>query len=327
MHEASYYLRQDNKKVKCLLCPHYCQISPESTGICRTRKNIDGKLLALNYGKTVTVSLDPIEKKPLYHYYPGKDILSIGANYCNLRCDYCQNYSISQMESKTIELSPASLLQLCLKHNVSHVAYTYTEPLIWFEYILEAARLLHENNISSVLVTNGYINREPFAELLPYIAAINFDLKGMSDEFYQRVCGGTLQPVLETIKSAAGKCHLEITNLLIPGENDSEKMLNDLVSFIAETDPNIPLHFSRYFPQYKRHTTPTSPKTLENAYNLAKEKLNYVYLGNILSESHSNTYCPGCHTLLIERKSYNVINHNLQKNRCSNCSTVIYGIF
>ncbi len=327
MTEAKYYLSKENKKVKCLLCPHYCLLSPEGTGLCRTRKNVDGVLHTLNYGKTVSVSLDPIEKKPLYHYYPGSDILSIGSNSCNLKCDFCQNYYISQMATKTADLSPDNLLKLCLNHKVGYVAYTYTEPLTWFEYVLDSARLLLEKEIKSVLVTNGYINREPLEELLPSIDAMNIDLKGMSDDFYRQLCSGTLQPVLETIKTAYPKCHIEITNLLIPGENDSDEMIRELVDFIADIGSEIPLHFSKYFPHYKRHTQATTHKTLENAYQIAKEKLDHVYLGNVITEKNSNTYCPQCNSLLIVRKNFNTFTHDLQDNRCSNCSKVIYGKF
>ncbi len=327
MREAQYYLKESNRKVKCLLCPHYCLIEPESSGICRTRTNIDGILYARNYGKTVTISMDPIEKKPLYHYYPGKDILSIGPNSCNMRCDFCQNYAISQLDSNTTELSPQNLLDLCLKHNVPFVAYTYTEPLTWFEYILDASQLLLAHDIKSVLVTNGFINPEPLAELLPTIDAMNIDLKGMSDDFYRSLCTGRLQPVLDTIKAASEKCHIEITNLLIPGENDTPEMIDALIDFLSDISPDIPLHFSRYFPQYKRHNQPTPTKSLETAFEKAKKKLNYVYLGNVLTTDEGNTYCPNCNALLVERKNYNTLIHKLQGNRCSVCSTVIYGKF
>ena len=327
MIEARYYAKEQHKKVKCLLCPHYCLISPESTGICRVRKNIDGTLYALNYGETVTISLDPMEKKPLYHYYPGKDILSVGSNSCNLKCDFCQNYAISQLESQTIHLTPQSLYELTIKHNVPFVAFTYTEPMTWFEYVLDTSRLLEEKKISSVLVTNGYVNQEPLRELLPSIAAMNIDLKGMSADFYRSLCAGSLQPVLDTIKTAYEHCHIEITNLLIPEENDSKTMLQELIDFIASVSPNIPLHFSRYFPQYKRHTTPTPGKTLETAYAMAKEKLHHVYLGNVYTETEGNTYCAKCQALLIARKNYNISLVDLQGDKCQNCSTPLYGKF
>lgn len=327
MTEAKYYSKEQNKKVKCLLCPHNCLISPEGTGICRVRKNVDGILYTLNYGETVTISLDPIEKKPLYHYYPGKDILSIGSNSCNLRCDFCQNYAISQMNSSTVHLNPQDLYNLCVKHNVPFVAFTYTEPMTWFEYVLDASRLLQQNNIKSVLVTNGYINPEPLAELLPFIDAMNIDLKGMSDDFYRSLCAGTLQPVLDTIKTSFKSCHIEITNLLIPGENDSKEMIQDLINFVSDISLEIPLHFSRYFPHFKRHTQPTPGKSLETAYQLAKEKLHHVYLGNVYTDKEGNTYCANCQALLIERRNYNIIIHNLQGDSCKICSTPLYGKF
>jgi len=327
MREARYYTKESNKKVKCLLCPHYCMIAPQSSGICRNRTNIDGVLYARNYGKTVSISMDPIEKKPLYHYYPGTDILSIGPNSCNMRCDFCQNYSISQMDCNTNDLSPENLLEICVRHRVPYVAYTYTEPMTWFEYVLEASQLLLKNDIRSVLVTNGFINPDPLAELLPCVDAMNIDLKGMSEDFYHNICSGKLQPVLDTIKAAYQECHIEITNLLIPGENDTPEMIANLIDFLAGISTDIPLHFSRYFPQYKRHNQPTPTKSLETALKKAKEKLNYVYLGNVLTTDEGNTYCPNCNSLLVERKNYNTVIHNLQGNNCSVCSSFIYGKF
>jgi pyruvate formate lyase activating enzyme len=324
---ASYYESLEQEKVRCLLCPHYCVIPPDAHGFCRIRKNIDGVLYTLNYGETVTISSDPIEKKPLYHFYPRSDILSLGSNSCNLACDFCQNYSISQIDSRTVRLAPPKLLSLCSKHNVEQVAFTYTEPMTWFEYILDSAKILKEKNIRVVLVSNGYINQKPLLELLPYISAMNIDLKAMSDTFYQKICQGSLQPVLDTIKTVAESCHLEITNLLIPGENDSSEEIDALVDFIASINPDIPLHFSRYFPSYKRTSEPTSPKSMKMAYEKALNKLSYVYLGNVLTNSEADTICPDCKTTLITRKNYNVAVLNLNRDRCSNCGKKIYGLF
>lgn len=327
MKEALFYEKLAGKSVDCKLCPHSCRIKDGGVGFCKVRTNQAGILYTTNYANTVTVNLDPIEKKPLYHFHPKSEILSLGSNSCNLTCDYCQNYTISQYEAKTLEISPEKLLNLCLKDEIIMVAFTYTEPVTWYEYVLETAKLLSLNSIKTVFVTNGFINQEPLVELLPYIDAMNIDLKAMTDDFYKDLCSGSLEPVLNTIKTAYKHCHIEITNLIIPGENDRDKEIEALVDFIAEIDINIPLHFSRYFPQFQRSTSPTPITTMETAKAIAKKKLNYVYLGNILTDSDTNTHCPNCNALLIERNHYQTQIVNLINNKCSTCLTEIYGIF
>ncbi|MBN1327398.1 MAG: AmmeMemoRadiSam system radical SAM enzyme [Candidatus Cloacimonetes bacterium] len=323
MQEAKYYQTGENSSVQCLLCPHYCFLKPEELGRCRGRKNISGKLYAINYAKTISISIDPMEKKPLYHFYPGEKILSIGPNSCNLSCDFCQNYQISQYPVKTQSLTPGELLDVTRKHLCRFVAYTYTEPVTWFEYVLESARLLKENGIGTVLVTNGYINEEPLLELLPYIDAMNVDLKSMDSSFYLELCGARLQPVLKTIELCSGKCVLEITNLLVTDQNDSETDIRRLVDFIAGIDPDIPVHFSRYFPNFKRNDPPTSEQVLETARKIALEKLSYVYLGNMVADR--NTYCPECGELVIRRELGTEI--KMTQGRCSGCGLLIYGKF
>ena len=327
MIEAKYYGSINNDRVRCKLCPQHCLIPPGDYGMCRSRYNRDGVLYAVNYGRAVSLGVDPVEKKPLYHYRPNSNVLSLGCNTCNLACDFCQNYTISQQETNTIEVSPDKIIDICLKHHVKSVAFTYSEPLTWYEFILECTRLLKDNNIDVILVTNGYLNQEPLKEILPYIDAMNIDLKAMNNEFYKNIVQGQVHPVLEFIKAAYSQCHIEITNLLIPGENTDLKSINELVEFIAGLNKDIPLHFSKYFPAYKRTTPPTSTKTLSLARKEALKKLNYVYLGNVLTNSESNTYCPNCRTLLIERHAFNVMIRNLTKNQCSNCNTIIYGKF
>jgi len=323
MKEALYYKNLPNSKVQCELCPHFCVIASNEIGICKVRKNLDGKLFAVNYAKTVTISIDPMEKKPLFHFYPGEKILSIGPNSCNFSCDFCQNYSISQFEVQTQNLSLESLLKVCKKHKSKFVAFTYTEPITWYEYILDASKFLHENDIKTVMVTNGFINHEPLKELLPHIDAMNIDLKSMDDDFYRRLCGGRLSPVLDTIKEAAEHCHVEVTNLLITGENDSEENIRNLVDFVEKIDVNIPLHFSKYYPQYKRSNPPTPSSSLNMAYNIAREKLNYVFLGNVLFQNQTN--CPNCGELLIKREFH--IKNYIKNNRCPDCEHLIYGKF
>jgi len=323
MKEALYYSKLEDHKVRCDLCPHNCIIASEKIGICRARKNINGILYTINYGETITISIDPMEKKPLYHFHPDNNILSIGSNSCNLSCKFCQNYQSSQLEVHTKAITPGKLLEQCRLHNCDFIAFTYTEPTTWFEFVLDASKLLKENNIKTVMVTNGFINQEPLKELLPYIDAMNIDLKSFDEEFYSKICNGSLKPVLETIKTASKQCHIEITNLVITDENDSKEQINNLVNFVAEVNPNIPLHFSRYYPTYKMENPPTSVSTLEKAKEIAEKKLKYVYLGNVVTER--NTYCPSCDHLLI-RRDYPIKN-DIVNGKCPSCDHTIYGEF
>jgi len=328
MREALFYDKLylgenlDSRKVRCQLCPHQCIISPEQTGICRSRQNIDGKLYAINYGKTVSFNIDPIEKKPLYHFYPQSRILSLGANSCNFHCDFCQNHQISQTTVPTQDVTPKIIADLCRKHQLDSVAFTYTEPFMWYEFIYDAAKFLKQRDIKIVLVTNGYINPAPLAQLLPLIDAMNIDLKAYDDEFYKTYCGGSLLPVLETIKLAANQTHVEITNLLIPGLNDSPAVIDQLVDFVAEVNDEIPLHFSRYFPAYKMQLSPTPIEVVINAAEAARGKLKHVYLGNMFSDNF--TICSKCGNLLIDR---NADVMNLINGCCRKCGKKLYGKF
>jgi len=327
MKKALYYKKLDNNKVQCELCPQMCVIPEGKAGICFGRRNIGGELFAENYGQTISISMDPIEKKPLYHFYPGRDILSIGPNGCNLRCKFCQNYHISQQISPTQKITPEELLKYCEQTNSIGVAYTYTEPIIWYEFIYDSARLLHENGKVAVLVTNGSINEKPLREILPLIDAMNIDLKAFTDEFYRKYCSGNLETVKNTIKISASQTHIEITNLIIPDLNDSKEEIQNLVEFIADIDDEIPLHFSRYFPAYKLNKPPTPASTLQKAYEIAKKKLKYVYVGNINLTNTSDTFCPNCGERLIKRGGFysEVINIDKQ-NRCKKCHHKIKGV-
>jgi pyruvate formate lyase activating enzyme len=323
MHEALYYQKERGKRVVCTLCPHGCIIEEGAAGKCRGRENHDGTLYAANYGKTISLGLDPIEKKPLYHFLPGEQILSVAANSCNFSCDFCQNYEISQIPARTTAITPQNLLELCKRYDCSMVAFTYTEPLTWYEFVLDACSFLQQHQIKTVLVTNGYINPEPLAQLLPVVDAMNIDLKAMSELFYRSVCGGTLQPVLHTIRAAAAACHVEITNLLIPGENDSDEDLDALIRFVAGVDPRIPLHFSKYFPHYKRETHPTDEASLWHAAEMARAELDFVYLGNIFTPRQ--TRCPQCDELLITRQQKAEV--TLNNGCCPSCGYPIYGVW
>jgi len=295
--EAKFYEKRPGKKVKCLLCPHGCVISSGKTGICSIRKNIDGTLVALTYGRISSCSLDPVEKKPLYHFYPGKMILSLGSIGCNFACPFCQNWQIAQprevfpgedMEkvvSKVTDfLTPQQAVDLALTYRQNGnigLAYTYNEPFIWYEYVYETAKLAHENGLKNVLVTNGYVNEEPLKKLLPYIDAMNIDIKGFSDEVYKKL-GGRLVPVLKTVEIAGKECHVELTNLIVPKLNDSREEIENLVDWVAtKVGRETPLHFSCYFPNFKYAEPPTPLKTLKMAEEIGLTKLKHVHLGNV----------------------------------------------
>jgi len=320
MKEALYYEKQ-NGKVKCLLCPHGCIIESNKAGICGVRKNAEGKLHSLNYGRATSVSMDPIEKKPLYHFHPGSMILSVGTIGCNLGCGFCQNWSISQCDEHqdTEKITPKQIIELAGKHRSFAIAYTYNEPFVWYEFVFETAKLAKENNIKNVLVTNGFVNEEPLREILPYIDAANIDLKAMDDGFYRKVCKGRLEPVLNTIKTMYGKAHIELTNLIIPTLNDSDKKIEALVSWVAEVGVNIPLHFSKYFPCYKMDIPATPESTLKNARHIAMKKLKYVYIGNTTDEESDITYCHKCKKPIILRNGYSITGYKIKEGNCGYC--------
>ena len=319
LHPALYWKKLDKGRVKCLLCPFECALADGKIGICRGKQNIGGELFAINYGRTTSLNMDPIEKKPLYNFYPGTDILSIGPNSCNLGCDFCQNYFISQQSYPTQAISPEEAAEIAESKMSIGIAYTYTEPLVWYEYVLDTSKIARDKGLKNVLVTNGTINPEPLEELLPFIDAMNIDIKSMDPRFYRKVCKGMLDPVLETTRRSAAKTHVEITNLIIPGLNDSEEMFEKLTDFLAGVDPWIPLHFSRYHPDYKQTAPPTPMETLYRAADIASKKLKYVYIGNVSTESHNQTRCPECGKTIIERSGYIVLKVAVTGGRCDYC--------
>lgn len=275
-------------KQRCAICPHACDIEEGHTGFCRARGNRDGAVTAMNYGLLTSMALDPIEKKPLHRYMPGSRILSVGSFGCNLKCPFCQNCEISMADGETAEtvsVSPKQLVDRALslrKQGNIGIAYTYNEPLVGFEYVRDCAALAaHKHGLKNVLVTNGYVCEKPFRDLLPMIDAMNIDLKGFTEEFYRKL-SGDLETVKRTIRIAAGSCHVEVTTLVIAGENDSDAEMEALTSWLCGIDPEIPLHLSRFFPRYKyADRTPTPPETLYRLRDIAQRHLKYVYLGNI----------------------------------------------
>ena len=282
---AMYFDKIEDSKVRCCLCPHNCVIKEGAVGVCRVRKNIGGDLYSLNYAKITSISLDPIEKKPLYHFHPGSRILSAGTFGCNLKCPFCQNWSIAHRYADTIEMSSSRLVDKALetvKNGNIGIAYTYNEPSIWYEYVYDTVRLAKEKGLANVLVTNGFISREPLEQLLPYIDAMNIDLKAFTVSFYNNICKGSLGNVKETIAAAYGSCHIEVTTLVIPGLNDSVDEIGELASWLASISREIPLHLSRFFPNYKMDDKPPTPlDILDRARNKAAEYLKNVYLGNV----------------------------------------------
>ena len=288
MKECRYYQKLDDGRVECTLCPHHCRIAEGKTGICRSRRNQGGVLMSEVYGKPCSLAIDPIEKKPLYRFHPGTTCLSLACTGCNFRCLNCQNHDISQVAPTDVshyELSPEDVIALCQKHHCPGIAYTYTEPLTYLEYIIDCARLAHEAGLWNILVTAGYVCQEPLADLLPYLDAANVDLKSFSDDIYNKVSGGHLKPVLDTILAMkqAG-VWVEITNLVIPGVNDDMDMIRQMCRWLNEKGlAEGPLHFSRFFPRYKMQDTPPTPiATLKAAKRVAEDEgIKFVYLGNV----------------------------------------------
>lgn len=327
MIEALFSEQLDDKKVQCTLCPKNCIIELQKFGDCFARRNRNGVLTSEVYGRISAMELEPIEKKPMYHFYPGTKILSIGTTGCNLHCTSCQNHTLSQCHyNKPIVvkmLTPEEMVDLACKDkdNIG-LAFTYNEPTVNYEFVLETARLLKMNNKISLMVSNGYINPDPLEFLLQYIDGFNIDLKGFNDYFYKKYTKATLAPVLRTIKQIAesGK-HLEITNLVIPTKNDDLEEFAAMCEWIKNNaGPDIVLHLSRYFPRHEMNDYPTPPELLFEMYDIAKQYLNHVYIGNMATELHSNTYCPNCNSNLIERTYFNILYKGLDEHGiCKKC--------
>ena len=323
-------------KVQCELCPKLCLIQPGQSGECRVRINIDGVLRTVVYGYPCSINIDPVEKKPLFHFLPGSSILSIATVGCNLHCKNCQNWEISQANPEdgnipAYNCPPERLVAEANKYKCLSIAYTYTDPIVYYEYTYDSAKLAHEAGIRNVLVTAGYVNEEPWKKLLQHVDAANIDLKAITEDFYREVCSATLKPVQNAlILARASEAMVEVTNLVIPTLNDEPEQLRELSRWIKmNLGADTPLHFSGFYPRYQMKNLPaTSLRTLETARKIAmSEGLNYVYIGNVASKEGQNTYCPGCKKLLIERSGYTILQNRLRQGRCPDCSKEIYGVW
>jgi pyruvate formate lyase activating enzyme len=320
--------------VRCTLCPHRCILADGERGTCRVRENRAGRLYSMVYGNPCAINIDPIEKKPFYHFLPTAAAFSIATAGCNLRCLYCQNWTISQVppeETETADLPPEGVVAAALKSKLPVIAYTYTEPTIYFEYMVAMARLAREAGLRNVVISAGFINPEPLRELCAAVDAIKIDLKGYDEEFYRKVCSAELKPVLEAIQTIyqAG-VHLEIVNLVVPSLNDRLDQLRALSRWMArEISPDVPLHFSRFQPQYKLTNLPPTPiETLEKARETALEEgMRFVYVGNVPGHPGDNTYCPRCSKPIIARKGFAVTEYHLRGNSCAYCGAAIPGVW
>ncbi|GBE56666.1 pyruvate formate-lyase 1-activating enzyme [archaeon BMS3Bbin16] len=327
MEKESYLYKQlSGGRVKCSTCAWRCTIKEGQRGFCGVRENRGGKLIALNYGLVSSVNVDPIEKKPLFHFYPGTSVFSLGTVGCNFRCLHCQNYSISQVSIDEsirglVEYLPEQTIEMAKKSGCRGIAWTYNEPTIWFEYTYDSARLAKAEDLYTVYVTNGYMTNEALEMIAPFLDAMNIDVKGFTQEFYTKLCQTRLKPVLETVERAYKLgIHIELTYLVIPGRNDSPDEITRFTDWVSRIDSDIPVHFSRFHPDYKLTDVPMTPtKTLEETLDIAKKNLSYVYLGNVPGHNGENTLCPKCNSLLIERIGYRTKIIGLTGTTCSKC--------
>lgn len=329
------YRLLSGQKLSCFLCHHLCQIAEGKFGICGVRQNREGRLYTHVYGEVIAAHVDPIEKKPLYHFLPGTTSFSIATIGCNFRCPFCQNWQISQAskrkdeETRGHKLSPEEVVGLARSYGCRSISYTYTEPTIFFEYAYDCAKLAKEEGLANIFVTNGFMTGEALEAIDPYLDACNVDLKSFREDFYKKVCQAKLQPVLDSIRLMKKLgIWVEVTTLVVPGQNDGEAELRSIARFIAETDPSIPWHISRFHPDYQyTDTTATPLETLRQARSLGKEEgLHYIYIGNVLGESE-DTLCPACGKPVIRRQGFHLSELNLKDSSCPGCGQSIIGKF
>ncbi|NLL28170.1 MAG: AmmeMemoRadiSam system radical SAM enzyme [Bacteroidales bacterium] len=332
--KAKYFESLPDNNVKCALCAHKCLLKNGQNGICRTRINKNGTLYTVAYGNPIAIHIDPIEKKPLYHFLPSSKVLSFGTAGCNFRCLNCQNDSISQTSPEnlsSLNFSPQKIVDLAIEHKSDGIAFTYTEPTVFYEYMLDTAKLAKQAGLTTMAISNGFINEKPLLELIDFVDAFNIDLKAFDENIYKTLCGAKLEPVLNTIKTIknSGKW-LEITNLMVTGYTDNLDNFQKMIDWlIANKCDDTPLHISRFFPAYKlSNTQATDINIIEQAFNIAKKSgIKYVYTGNLHNNSHENTFCHNCGSLLISRNRYSTKIENLKGNKCGKCETQIPGIW
>jgi pyruvate formate lyase activating enzyme len=335
MFEARYYTRCDDGSVQCGLCPHGCVIKAGRRGICKVRKNEDGRLFSLNYGRAIAIHHDPIEKKPLFHVLPGSSSTSVATAGCNMRCEHCQNHDISQLPARSgqipgRQLSPAQVVAQAAAARSQTISFTYTEPTIFMEWAQDIAVAASGQGLRCVSVSNGFTSLEPLTDLAANLLAANIDLKAHGQDFYRKVCGAELAPVLRTIARLRELgVWVEVTTLLIPGWNDSDQELSRLARFLVSVDPAMPWHLSRFHPDNQMHDrTPTPLSTIKRAREIGQAAgLRYVYSGNVWGDEGENTLCPGCSAKVIERHGFSVIQNRLLNGACPDCGRVIDGVW
>jgi pyruvate formate lyase activating enzyme len=334
LKEAMYYEKLPGGRVQCTLCPVMCVLGEGERGSCRARINIGGILRTLVYGRLLAANDDPIEKKPLFHFLPGSRSLSIATAGCNLGCVFCQNWQISQAlpeEAPHMTVTPEQVVAEAKRQGCRSISFTYTEPTIFYEFMLDTARLAHQQGIRTVWITCGYINPTPLRELCKVLDAANIDVKGFSESYYQRYCGGSLEPVLTALRIAREeKVWVEVTNLIVPGGNDDPRMISDLCQWhMAHLGPDVPLHFSRFFPMYRMlDADPTPLETLQTAARIARDAgIHYVYIGNIATPSGEDTICPKCGHTLVRRRGFDVLENDIRDGRCPYCGAQIAGVW
>ncbi|MDR3763738.1 MAG: AmmeMemoRadiSam system radical SAM enzyme [Acidobacteriota bacterium] len=333
LHTARWWKKIPDGRLECFLCPRRCHLAEGQAGFCFVRENVGGELVQMAYGRPVALAVDPIEKKPLFHFHPGSAVLSLGTAGCNLGCQFCQNYDISKeraAQQNARHLEPRAIVDLAVEHGVPSIAFTYNEPTVWAEYAIDIARAAHEAGLHTAMVSNGYVTREAFFELYEHIDAVNIDLKGFSESFYERFTLSHMHPVLDTLRwlRRETKVWLEITNLLIPGCNDRPEETRKLCEWISiELGDTVPLHFSAFHPDYRMlDTDPTPPETVHRAREIALEcGLKYVYEGNLLTRDGGNTHCPACHRTLVRRNWHRVDHVEIVSGCCAHCGQEIPG--
>jgi len=333
-YEAKFYQKLDEKTLQCQLCPNRCRLQDGHRGFCRAREPKEGKLYSLVYGKAAAVHIDPMEKKPLFHFLPGTSIFSIATAGCNYRCKFCQNWQLSQFppeETLNQELPPEEVVNQAIKNNCPSIAYTYTEPSIFYEYMLDTARQAKIRGLRNMYHSNGSLNSQAVEELSLYLDAANIDLKAFTQEYYSEVCAGYLDTVLETLKILKkNKVWLELTTLVVPGLNDDLAQIKQMCLWIKENlGPDLPIHLTRFWPQYKLTAlNPTPTETLEKARDVAQSAgLNFVYIGNVPGHAGENTYCPLCKRAVIQRRGFTVLSNDVVNGKCKSCGREIPGIW